>query len=489
MFRKVLTGDSSYSDRTETSMLILAAVSIGLYLFDLNGYWEQTEYLSIYHHLSNLIDIIFVIDLCIKTYLNPKTYLKSPWFIIDLISVLPVLGLYFPMTDSEGLRFVRGFRFFRVLRTLRTLKTLKFFEGFSEVQEIEESNTFRFITTFSVIMYALTFTIITQKIEGDQANLIEFYLVFGSLLGMGLVLVVVSAMLPDISNKQVHSLLHLFLPSQLADQFFTAPDEYHKTIRAEATIIFCDIKGFTKTVETLDGDLDTLKSHLEKALDAITYAHECHDLIIDKFIGDAVMSFRGGPFVVGDAKDHAYRVVKAALASEKALGQLADSFFNEVKIGGASSRGALIGTVGTRSRLSYTILGDKVNLAARLEAAVSQCGTRNLFCEITMNLTEMRGDLIWRSVGSLNVQGKRQTTNAYEVFDRADTEDWTWISVFHAALKLYQERAFSEAHSLFSRADQLRGGDPLSQNYLTLCETYIETPPPEEWLPIFETHK
>ena len=133
-----------------------------------------------------------------------------------------------------------------------------------------------------------------------------------------------------------------------------------------------------------------------------------HDLIIDKFIGDAVMSFRGGPLVAGDPAEHAYRAVRAALDSIKALAALNDPYFHRVKIGGASADDCLIGAFGTSARLSYTILGDGVNLAARLEPASAQCGTQNLFCETTYRLCAGRPDLVWRRWGRIRVAGKSE---------------------------------------------------------------------------------
>src|SRR5206468_3470772 len=150
-------------------------------------------------------------------------------------------------------------------------------------------------------------------------------------------------------------------------------------------------------------------------------------MIIDKFIGDAIMSFRGGPLVTGTLADHAYRAVRAALASTRSLKALDDPYFDRVKIGGASSDDCLIGAFGTSARLSYTILGDGVNLAARLEPASGQCGTRNLFCEYTRNLCAERPDVTWRRWGRIRVVGKAHPVNVYEAIDPGDERDLAFI--------------------------------------------------------------
>jgi class 3 adenylate cyclase len=487
---KKIRNNSLYTSRTELPMLLLAMIAIFLYLLDLRGYWANSSYQLTYHYLASFIDLIFVADLMYKIKLQRSIYLRSPWFVIDFISALPILGVYLPVSHCEGLRFVRGFRFFRILRTLRTLRTLKFFEGFNEIKEIEESNKFRWVTLGAVCLYTFIFIIITASIDPTFANLIEFYLVIGSLLGMSLVLIVVSFMLPDISVTHTKRILNLFLPDRLVNELCHNPQAYKKTIRAEATVIFCDIRGFTQTVELLNGDLDTLKSHLEQSLEVVTSVHSHYDLIIDKFIGDAVMSFRGGNLVEGTAAEHAYRVVKASLETEKALAKLGNSYFNQIKIGGASCDRALIGVFGTSTRLTYTILGDRVNLAARLEAAVSQCGTHNLFCERTMELTKNQADFVWRYVGLLNIQGKQEYIKAYEVFDRQSQTNWQWIEQFHKALEAYQNAKLSKALQGFIEVDRNLNGDHLSQHYQDLCHKYLrQNISIDRWTGYFETHK
>ncbi len=131
-----------------------------------------------------------------------------------------------------------------------------------------------------------------------------------------------------------------------------------------------------------------------------------HDMIIDKFIGDAIMSFRGGPLVSGDPAEHAYRAVRAALDSIKALAELDDPYFHSVKIGGASSDDCLIGAFGTSARLSYTILGDAREPRRAARTGQHQCGTQNLFCERTYRLCAEHPDLVWRRWGRIRVVGK-----------------------------------------------------------------------------------
>ena len=105
--------------------------------------------------------------------------------------------------------------------------------------------------------------------------------------------------LPDVTCNQMASLLNVTLPHQLADSLLRDPNSYDRTVEMPATIVFADIQGFTQTVEALNGDLVTLKSYLSQAMDAVVQVHRKHDLIIDKYIGDCIMAFRGGDLVEG----------------------------------------------------------------------------------------------------------------------------------------------------------------------------------------------
>ena len=488
-------------DRAELPLLGITGLAVTMYLMELQSFWIAHGLELEYWRLMLCFDLLFVADFLLKLIFRRRVYIQSPWFFIDLLAALPLLStLAFAPTLSEGIRVMRGFRFFRMLRSFRVLRTLRFFklltpfDGFGEYQASDKFERILFVATliYSTVFLSIILSLYagTESEEALQAaQNIEFYLVLGSLLGMTLILGVVRFQLQELASWQFRSLLNIALPSQVATHLMRYPEAYDRTVRMPATVVFCDLKGFTQTVERLEGDLSTLKAHLEQAMQVITTAHQSQDLIIDKFIGDAIMSFRGGDLVDGNPGEHAYRVVRASLDSAAALRALKDPYFNEVKIGGASSEAALIGAFGTRSRLSYTILGDRVNLAARLEAAVSQWGTSNLFCERTRRLTEGRPDLCWRRAGKLRVPGKQEVLDVYEVFDVDELPSEEWIEVFHNGLAAFEQRDFRRALEEFRCADALRGADSLSCRYQQRCEELIRGGCEEGWAPVFESEK
>jgi adenylate cyclase len=309
-------------------------------------------------------------------------------------------------------------------------------------------------------------------------------------MGMGLILIVVRFQMPELAARQMRMLLDIALPRQVAQHFIKHPERYDDTVRMPATIIFTDIRGFTHMVEHLGGNLAELKLHLELVMDKVVEIHLRHDLIVDKFIGDAVMSFRGGPLVAGDPPEHAYRVVRAALESIRAVRDLGDPYFNGMKIGGASTGDCLIGAFGTSRRLSYTALGDAVNLAARLEPASGKTGTRNLFCETTYGLTKDRPDIAWRRFGRLRVEGKDKSVGVYEAFDAEEARADPWLGRFEEALLAFEAGRLELAKKLFEETQRVRpGGDAAAAFYLKHCEELLRSGLPEGWEPVVRTTK
>lgn len=470
-------------EASERPMLALAVVAVAGYLLDLGQGFAALGLEPAWHAVGFGIDVLFLVDLCVKAAILRGRYLAGPWFLVDVICTVPVFaGLELLPSTLYGLRFVRAFRVLRVLRTLRGLRSLRMLQFAAQTAETVEQRTFDVALSVSVVVYTAVFlALVTWSRAHAQLagpDTAELFLVVGSLLGMVLTLVVARYQIPALWSRQMRALLNVALPRQVAEHLLRNPVAYDQTVRAPATVMFCDIKGFTRTVETLS--LDQVKHHLERALDAVVEAHVAEDLIIDKYIGDSVMSFRGGNLVEGDAADHARRVVRGALAGARALRELGDPHFREVKVGGASAADALIGTFGTSKRLSYTILGDRVNLAARLEGSCNALGVQNLFCDRTRTLCGDAPGLAWRRVGRIRVQGREEPETVWEAFSPAPA----WLDAYHEALAAYERRAFAEAGAAFRAVPD----DPLSASWAASADALAADCPPD-WSPLLVTRK
>ncbi len=456
-------------DAAERPLLAASVLAVLVYLGELAGVWTAWGVAEPVHLLALGLDVAFLIDLGAKLMVERRDYVRGPWFVVDLVCALPILATVGAPPALEGLRFVRMFRLLRALRLLRSLRTLRLLRLFDyTVGETLETRRFDAVLRVSVLAYAATFVALVQVARervtapAFGADELELWFVFGSLLGMALLLLLSQYQIPAVFSRQVRALLNVALPHQVADWFLAHPDAYDQDTRGPATVVFCDIRGFTAAAERLE--IDALKRHLEGALDAVVDAHVAHDLIVDKFIGDAVMSFRGGNLVVGDPAEHAWRVVRAALDGQLALRRRADPYFQEAKFGVASGDQLLIGTFGASRRLSYTILGDRVNLASRLEGACNALGVGSLVCGDTRRLVGDRPSLQWRRVGRLRVSGKQEAIEAWEVFDGEVA--LPFLEPFHAGLAALEAGALEAARAQFAEADRLRpGGDALSRRY------------------------
>ena len=478
-------------ERTETPVLLLAAIAVAIYLGDLAGFWADHGLAGATSILAAALDVIFVIDVVLKVAVLGRPYVRTGWFFIDLVSALPVVAtLGGAPAAMRGLRFVRGMRVFRLLRSLRSLRVLRSMPGLRLPEgqgDAAESVAFHRAVTASVALYVALLLVLVDNPVGNPRTA-ELYLVVGSLLGTGLVMAIVRYQLPDVSAQQVRTLLNVALPEQVAGRLMKDPSAYGHSIRGPATVIFCDLSGFTASVEALGGDLDALKLNLEACLDAVVAVHLRHDLIVDKFIGDAVMSFRGGDMVEGDPTDHACRVVRASVESAEALAKVHNPWFKTMKIGGASAPDILIGTFGTSRRLSYTVLGDRVNLASRLEGQCGKLGVANLFDEATRDLARDCAGITWRRVGRLRVQGKQESITVFEALDAS--QDCAWVGAYEGALDRYEARDLDGARAGFAAVIAARGGeDGPSGVFASECDRLAREGLPEGWEPILQTRK
>jgi adenylate cyclase len=247
------------------------------------------------------------------------------------------------------------------------------------------------------------------------------------------------------------------------------------------TVLFTDIVGFTGLSERLgDAIVPVLSDYLELASAAISTRNGT----IDKFIGDAVMAFWGAP-TPNDR--HAVDACAAALEFRRRLGQRRAEPGGErgvplrMRVGINTGR-MLVGNIGSNERLSYTVIGDAVNVASRLEAVNKRYGTEILIGEDTRTAA---GDAILvRRLDWVAVYGRTQGLAVYELLGMADqgsSEAPEWVTAYEAGLDTYARRDWSGAAELFESAIAIRGDDLPSQIFVERCRKYLASPPPEDW--------
>jgi class 3 adenylate cyclase len=218
-------------------------------------------------------------------------------------------------------------------------------------------------------------------------------------------------------KERIESTFGRYMDPRIVQELVDDPDSVSRTERREMTVSFVDMAGFTSLTETMPADelvhfLNTFFSHMTAPVAA-------RNGVIDAFIGDAVMSYFGPPFSAPD--EH------AAAACLAALDQLAclEAFNAEfpalpdvsIRIGIATGE-VVAGSIGSEALRSYTVVGDRVNLASRLEALNKTYGTQLLISERTR---ELAGDAIEvREVDRVAVRGRHEESTVYEVLAPAE---------------------------------------------------------------------
>ncbi|GHU22400.1 adenylate/guanylate cyclase domain-containing protein [Spirochaetia bacterium] len=247
--------------------------------------------------------------------------------------------------------------------------------------------------------------------------------------------------------------------------------------RREISIFFSDVQGFTTISEKLDPArlTELLNSYLSFMSDIILDSGGT----IDKYEGDAIIAFWNAP--VG-YPDHSARAIKASIACQTLLAERQEFFEKEygcrllTRIG-LNTGYAVVGNMGSSKRFDYTMLGDSVNLAARLEGQNKQFGTYLMCTEEMFVQAQKYGTFFGRRLAKLAVVGKTEPVIVYEpMTEEIFNEKQAVISQFDAAYDLFYQGNFEQAFFIF---ESLKPVDPSSKFYMAQCRYYQNNP--KEW--------
>jgi adenylate cyclase len=261
----------------------------------------------------------------------------------------------------------------------------------------------------------------------------------------------------------------------------------------ELTAFFSDIQGFTSISEQL-GSPSRLVELLNEYLSAMADIIESYEGTIDKYEGDAVIAFWGAPVFF---EDHALKACLSALDQQKRFAKLREAWEKGGKWPPAVAKARVrmglntglmvVGNMGSRGRMNYTIMGDAVNLASRLEGVNKQYGTLITISETTY--LQVKEHLEVRELDIIRVVGKAEPVKIYELLARKgelNEEMKTAIKSFSEALALYRERSWEKAIEKFESVLKILSGDPPSEVYIQRCRAFIQNPPPDDWDGVFE---
>ena len=249
-------------------------------------------------------------------------------------------------------------------------------------------------------------------------------------------------------------------------------------------MLFSDVRGWTTISEKLNPEalVEMLNSYLLLMSDAI----ESHKGVIDKYIGDAIVALFGAPI---SYQDDIRRSVDAALEMRRRLAILNaereknGEFPLEVGIG-INSGLVLAGNIGSEARLNYTVMGDNVNLAARLEGLTKLYGAGIIATDVICK--ELGSNYLCRELDLIQVKGKTKSVRIFEVLESGKSEKLAQpVEVFESGLAYYRQQDWGRAEEAFT---QTLGGfqnNLASELYLERIRLYRKSPPSSDWDGVF----
>ena len=292
------------------------------------------------------------------------------------------------------------------------------------------------------------------------------------------------------TKRQLTGLFGQYVPPELVEEMSRDPEHYSMAGRkAELTVLFSDIRGFTTISEGLEPD--ELATLMNQYLGAMTIIVRQHRGTLDKYIGDAIMAFWGAP--VDDA-EHAKNAVLTALEMQAALGDLNKKFAQRgwpiLKIGvGVNSGSMTVGDMGSSVRQSYTVMGDAVNLGSRLEGITKQYGVGIVVGEATREL--LKKEFVFRELDRVRVKGKDAPVGIYEPLGeegKVSREDLEGLKLWNQALRAYRAQAWDQAEVMLLNLTRI---NPcyLYDLYGERIQHLRREPPGENWdgVTTFET--
>jgi adenylate cyclase len=308
-----------------------------------------------------------------------------------------------------------------------------------------------------------------------------------------------NAMVEELRSKErIKDTFGKFVDPRIVSNLLSADSELiDHAERRVVTIFFSDIRGFTAISEQLTANamVNLLNHYFEAVTRCIRDSHG----IVDKYIGDAVMAFWAAPFLPGD--DHATAACLAALAQQQAIETVHADLANItglrrntpelfVRMGIATGE-AVVGTIGSSVSKSFTVIGDTVNLASRLEGINKVYGTHTIIAEDTLRLAQ--DSIETRELDLVAVAGKIEPVRIHELlspFGKLAAPEAELQGEFAAGLEAYRARDWDRAERQFEHCRKIKPTDGPAAVFVERVSAFRAAPPPAEWDGVWRfTHK
>ncbi len=288
------------------------------------------------------------------------------------------------------------------------------------------------------------------------------------------------------TKRQITGLFGQYVPSELVDEMSKNPEQVSMEGESrEMTILFSDVRGFTTISEGLEPkDLSLLMNEFLTPLSRVIYSHRG---TIDKYMGDCIMAFWGAP--LPDTR-HAFHAVQSGLEMQRTLSALQPRFkergWPEIHIGVGINTGRVsVGNMGSEVRVAYTVMGDAVNLASRLEGITKEYGVGVVVGEVTK---EAVPEFVYRELDLVRVKGKDKPVAIFEPLGLAgDVGQGVLdeIKLFQQVLRLYRKQEWDKAELQLFNLLKIAPQSKLYAVYAERVVHYRNNPPGENWDGVF----
>ena len=280
-------------------------------------------------------------------------------------------------------------------------------------------------------------------------------------------------------EQKIRNIFQKYVPAEVIDQYFSHPESMLKGDSRVLAVLFSDIRGFTRIAESLPPAeiVESLNTYFGLMVDIILKRKG----IVDKYIGDAIMAFYGAPV------RHEDDVLQAVYSGLEMLAVLKE--FNRrqgglnrpmFRIGIGLNYGLMtIGNIGADKKMDYTVIGDMVNLAARLESLTKIYDVPFIVSE---SVRKKIGDTLpCRLIDRVAVTGKSESVRIYHPRQKLSSAEAKGWKIHHAGTRLYYRREFAQAAKYFRYAGKYLPDDPILRIYEARCSRFQKSPPPADW--------
>jgi adenylate cyclase len=289
------------------------------------------------------------------------------------------------------------------------------------------------------------------------------------------------------TKRQITNLFGKYVPSELVDEMSKNPEQVvsMEGESREMTILFSDVRGFTSISEGLDPkELSQLMNEFLTPLSRVISKYHGK---VDKYMGDCIMAFWGAPKPLAD---HARNAILAGLEMQQTLHDLQPRFkergWPEIRVGvGINSGRVSVGNMGSDVRVAYTVMGDEVNLASRLEGITKKYGVGIIVGENTKNAVP---DFLYRELDHVQVVGKDKPVAIYEpvcMLADASRSLQDEVKLFHEVRRLYRKQDWDQAELQLMNLQRMAPDTALYRIYAERVNHFRKTPPAADWDGVF----